>query len=141
MKRLGVAAYALGVACAIVFSAPTAVDTISYHADLAHNADLLWPLWLVATTGPLLISIIMWVIAEKSGSRWLPHLVFIPIAIIFYRESMSLFLNSSGLMIHDGPAGDASMLGMMCLLLALLVHVIALVVATRTGRQRLANVR
>jgi hypothetical protein len=126
MKGLGFAAYGAGVAGAALFAAPFAIDTISFHARPELNSAQLWSLWLAATLGPLALSAFAWTAAGKFRPQWLPHLVFIPVAIIVYLQSMSLFLRVSGLMIHDGPAGDASALGSLYLLLTLIVHVSAL---------------
>jgi len=129
MKGLGFAAYGAGVAGATVFAAPFVIDTISFHARPEVNSVQLWSLWLAATLGPLALSAIAWTTAGKFTPRWLPHLIFIPVAIIAYLKCMSLFLRVSGLMFHDGPAGDASALGGLYLLLALLVHLSAFATA------------
>lgn len=129
MKGLGFAAYGAGVAGATLFAAPFAIDTISIYARPEVNSVQLWFLWLAATLAPLALSAIVWATARKFTPRWLPHLIFIPVAIIAYQQGMMLFLQVSGLIIHDGPAGDASMLGTLYLLLALLVHLIAFATA------------
>jgi hypothetical protein len=129
MKRLGFAAYGAGVAGATLFAAPLAIDTIRFHARAEVSPVQPWPLWLAATLAPLALSAIAWTAAGKFAPRWLPHLIFIPAAIIAYLQCMSLFLRVSGLMIHDGPAGDASALGSLYLLLALLVHLSAFATA------------
>jgi hypothetical protein len=129
MKGLGFAAYGAGVAGATLFAAPFAINTISFHARPEVNSVQLWSLWLAATLGPLVLSAMAWTAAGKFTPRWLPHLIFIPVAIIAYLQCMSLFLRVSGLMIHDGPAGDASALGGLYLLLALLVHLSAFATA------------
>jgi len=133
MKGLGFAAYGAGVAGAALFAAPFAIDTISFHARPQLNPAQLWSLWFAATLGPLALSAIAWTTAGKLRLRWLPHLIFIPVAIIVYLQSMSLFLRVSGLMIHDGPAGDASALGSLYLLLTLIVHISALAMARGTS--------
>nr|WP_089218039.1 hypothetical protein [Sphingomonas laterariae] len=129
MKGLGFAAYGAGVAGAALFAAPFAIDTISFHARPEVSSVQLWSLWLAATLGPLVLSAITWTIAGKFGPRWLLHFTFIPVATFAYLQSMSLFLRVSGLMIHDGPAGDASALGFLYLLLTLLVHLSAFATA------------
>lgn len=129
MKGLGFAAYGASVAGATLFAAPFAIDTISFHARPEVNSAQLWSLWLAATLGPLALSAIAWIAAGKFTPRWLPHLIFIPVAIIAYLQCMALFLRVSGLMIHDGPAGDASALGSLYLLLAVLVHLSAFATA------------
>jgi hypothetical protein len=129
MEGLGFAAYGAGVAGAALFAGPFAIDTISFHAKPEVNSVQLWSLWLAATLGPLALSAIAWTTAGKFTSRWLPHLIFIPVAIIVFRQCVSLFLRVSGLMIHDGPAGDASALGGLYLLLALVVHLSAFATA------------
>jgi hypothetical protein len=68
-------------------------------------------------------------IAEKTTLRWLPHLLFVPVATIVYLQGMSLFLRVSGLAVHDGPAGDASALGGLYLLVTLLVHLLGFATA------------
>jgi hypothetical protein len=133
MKGLGFVAYGAGVVGPALFATPIAIDTISFHARPEVNSVQLWTLWLAATLVPLTLSAIAWVTAAKFTPRWLPHLIFIPVAIIAYRQCMSLFLRVSGLMIHDGPAGDASVLGSLYLLLALLVHLSAFATAARAS--------
>ena len=129
MKGLGFAAYGAGVAGATLSAAPFAIDAISSYPRHEVNSVQLWSLWLTATLGPLALSAIAWTSSGRFGPRWLPHLIFIPVAIIFYVQSMSLFLRVSGLMSHDGPAGDASALAGLYLILALIVHVSALAMA------------
>jgi hypothetical protein len=129
MTRIGFVAYGAGVAGAALFAAPSAIDTISFHARPEVNSVQLWSLWLAATLAPLALSAIVWTTAGKFTPQWLPHLIFIPIAIVVYLQSMSLFLRVSGLIIHDGPAGEAFALGALYLLLALLVHLIAFAMA------------
>jgi hypothetical protein len=141
MKRLGFAAYGAGVAGAALFAAPFAMDTISFHARPEVNLVQLWSLWLAATLGPLALSAAAWMTAGKFRRRWLPHLIFVPVAIVVYLQSMSLFLRVSRLMIHDGPAGDASALGGLYLLLTLLVHLSAFATAVMASVKGPANVR
>ncbi len=135
MKGLGFAAYGAGVAGATLFAAPIAVDTINFHAKPEMNSAALWSLWLVATLGPLTLSVLVWTTDQKFALRWLPHLAFVPVAIVLWQQSMSLFLHASGLEFHDGPAGDASALGTLYLLLTLLVHLSAF------GMAAIANVK
>lgn len=138
MRGLGLAAYGAAVAGATLFAAPIAVDTISFHMKPEVSSTSIWLLWSVATLGPLALSLIVWV-AEKYLPRWLPHLLFIPAAIVTYQQSMSLFLQKSGLWIHDGPAGDASGLGSLYLLLTSLVHLTAFARAAISSVKRLAS--
>jgi hypothetical protein len=130
MKGLGFAAYGAGVAGATLFAAPVAIDAISFHERPEVNSVPIWFLWLAVTLGPLALSAIAWATANRFRPRWLPHLVFIPIAIIGYMQGMSLFLRVSGLIIHDGPSAQAFALGSLYLLLTLLVHLCAFATAT-----------
>ena len=139
MKRLGFAAYGAGVAGATLFAAPIAVDTMNYHVKPEMNSAALWSLWLMATLGPLALSVLVWMAEQKITLRWLPHLAFIPVAIFLWQQSMSMFLRASGLWIHDGPAGDASALGTLYLLLTLLVHLGALGMAAIASVKSQAN--
>ena len=129
MKCLGLAAYGAALAAATMYAAPSAIDTITFHARPAVNIVCLWSLWLAATLGALVLSAIAWMIAEKTIMRRIPHLIFVPVAITVYLKSMSLFLRVSGLAVHDGPAGDASALGSLYLLVTLLVHLLAFATA------------
>lgn len=129
MKCLGLAAYGAASAAATMYAAPSAIDTITFHARPAVNIVCLWSLWLAATLGSLVLSAVAWMIAEKTTLRWLPHLLFGPVATIVYLQGMSLFLRVSGLAVHDGPAGDASALGGLYLLVTLLVHLLAFATA------------
>lgn len=131
MKSLGFAAYGAGIAAATLFAAPVAVDAINFTVEPEVNSASLWALWLVATLGPLILSMIVWTTCRKFTPPWLPHLAFVPIAIVFWQQSMSHFFRVSRLWIHDGPAGDASMLGTLYLLLALLVHLSAFAMAVK----------
>ena len=139
MKGLGFAAYGAGVAVATLFAAPVAVDTINYHVRPEMNSAALWALWLVATLGPLTLSVLVWATDKKFTLRWLPHLAFVPVAIVLWQQSMSLFLRASGLWIHDGPAGDASLPGTLYLLLTLLVHLGAFGMAAIAAMKSQAN--
>ena len=141
MKGLGFVAYGAGVAGAALYAAPIAIQTLSYLFEGPEvSAASLWlPIWIMATLGPLILSLIVWVIVQKSTMRWLPHLIFIPVAIIVWQKSMSLFLQISGLWKHDGPAGNSFLLGALYLLLTLLVHVSAFTMALISGRKRWAN--
>jgi hypothetical protein len=141
MKGLGFVAYGAGVAGAALYAAPIAIHTLSYlfEGPKANSVSLWLPIWILATLGPLVLSLVVWVIVQKTTVRWLPHLIFIPIAIIFWQKSMSLFLQISGLWMHDGPAGESFLLGALYLILTLLVHVGAFTMALISGRKSQEN--
>ena len=139
MKRIAFVAYAAGVAAAAIIAAPIAVRTINFQARPEVNSVLLWLLWSMATFGPIILSIIVCMVDQEFTSRWIPHFAFIPIAIFAWQQGTSLFLRVSGLWIHDGPAGDASALGTLYLILALLVHIsafaIAVIASVKSGQR------
>ena len=139
MKGLGFAAYGAVVGAATLFAAPIAVETINSHAKPEMNSTALWSLWLLATLGPLNLSALVWMTDQKFALRWFPHLAFVPVAIVVWQQSMSLFLRVSGLWIHDGPAGDASALGTLYLLVTLLVHLSAFGMAATASVKSQAN--
>ncbi|MGY4397240.1 hypothetical protein ACVWZA_002434 [Sphingomonas sp. UYAg733] len=143
MSRLGFVAYGSGVAGITLLTArPTLDPTMSiYEMYTGDMTTLAVTGWLIATLGPLALSVTVWLLARRVKVQWLLHLVFIPMAFTVFREGASLFFYAAGV------SGDSMMDEMALLaatgylLLALLVHTVALAVIGVTGLRRLAGVR
>ncbi|WCT73687.1 hypothetical protein PQ455_00190 [Sphingomonas naphthae] len=86
--------------------------------------------WSIATLGPLGLSIAVWILLRRHQGWWLLHLLYIPSAIAVAQVGASILFFAT-----DVPDGDSvegyTLIAAFCFLItALLVHAIALVVAS-----------
>lgn len=138
MSRLGFIAYGAGVAGITLLTAQQTIDptTYLYQNYTGEMTALAVTGWLIATLGPIALSVVVWLVAHRIKARWLLHLIFLPAAIAVFREGASLFFYAAG------ESGDSMMdffalfTATGYLMLALLVHIVALAACGVTGVRR-----
>ena len=133
--------YGAGIAAVTFFAAPSVNNIFSFLFDQPETATgMPWLIyWAIATLAPLILSVGVWIAICKYRAVWLPHLVFIPLAIFIFGKSVSSLLKTSGVLDHDMQEADLMALAGGYLTLSLLVHVTALAVASVAGLRRLAT--
>ena len=94
---------------------------------------------LLATLGPIMLSVCVWLMARRLERRWLAHLIFIPAAILIYWGGAILFFYGAGAGGDYSIEGYAILTGGMYLFLTLLVHTAALIVEGYKKVRRRAN--
>src|SRR4029453_10529850 len=106
MSRLGFFAYGVGVACVTLLTAEMTINSVIFVYRYADGITALGSVgWLISSFGPIALSVFTWVIARKIQARWLPHLVFIPLAVLAFKEGGALYFHESGIL-ADSMASD-----------------------------------
>lgn len=141
MNRLGAILYGVAVGGIALLSARNSLEPAIWLFEeyAGETITLAVAGWLIATLGPLALSVGVWLMARRLKARWLLHLIFIPTAIVIARQGALLFFYGTGSSGDGMPEGFALMMAAMLLTLTLLVHAVALVVeAYRNARTRRA---
>lgn len=81
----------------------------------------------LSTLGPIMLSVCVWLMARRLKIRWLGHLIFIPAAIVVFKQGADLFFYGAGAAGDYSVEGYALLLATMLLLLTLLGHTTALI--------------
>ena len=119
-------AYGVGLAGLTLISAEYTITSTVFLYRYAGGFTALGVVgWLVSTLGPVSLSLIVWLLAQRVPLRWLPHLVFIPAAIAVYRGGSTLFFHAVGVSGDSMRDGFALLTGSVFLELALIVHFVA----------------
>lgn len=140
MKRLGIIAYGVSLACLTLISADyTITSTILLYQDARSCTALAVAGWLVATLGPVSLSLFVWLGAQRAKLHWLPHLLFIPAAIAVYRGGSTLFFHEVNGLSDSMRDGFALLTAIVYLELALVVHLVAAIVLGGNAFKRWAN--
>ncbi|WP_326524172.1 hypothetical protein [Sphingomonas sp.] len=124
-------AYGAGILSFTIVGKPSVNNILTYLFDQPEMASG-WPwlmYWLIGTFSPIILSILTWFVVYRYRARLLPHLIFIPAAILVHRLAMLLFMQSSSVRIEDMKEADAVILAVGYLLLCLVVHTMATVIA------------
>ncbi|RJF93469.1 hypothetical protein D3876_03860 [Sphingomonas cavernae] len=130
MSRLGAIMYAAAIGgIALLFARETLEPSIYLYQESAGYKSALGVVgWLIATVGPVALSVLVWLLVQRLTPRWLVHLAFIPMALVLFRAGSSLFFHASGMTAEVTLGGYAMLAASAFLPLTLLVHTTALVV-------------
>jgi hypothetical protein len=141
MNRIGAIMYGVAIGgSALLFARGSFVSGIwLFEEHLARDATLGVAGWLIATFGPIALSAGVLLVARRLKARWLAHLIFLPAAIVTFREGGTLFFYGAGVSGEGSPEGFALVLAIMFLLLTLVVHTAALVAEGYKKVAHLAN--
>jgi len=141
MRRLGLIAYGAGILAFTVIALPSVTNIFAFLFDRPETAEgIIWLIyWIFGTFGPIILSIFVWHIAYRRRAHWLPHLLFIPLAILICIGGIFLFKQSVGVPIDDLREADAVVLGLGYLLISTFVHATAIAVAGVMTIKRWAN--
>jgi hypothetical protein len=126
MSRLGFVAYGAGVAGVTLLTADITINSMIFVYRYAGGITALGAIgWLISSFGPIALSVFTWVIAQRVQARWLPHLIFIPLAIVAFKEGGALYFHESGIL-ADSMASDFALLAATgYFVLAVFVHIVA----------------
>jgi hypothetical protein len=142
MSRHGFFAYGAGVAGITLLTVSTTIDSTVFVYRYAGGISALGVIgWLISSLGPIALSILVWVTDQRIKARWLPHLIFVPSAIIIFREGVSLYYRESGILADSMASGLALLTATGYLVLALLVHIVAFAAFGIASLGRWANDR
>jgi hypothetical protein len=97
--------------------------------------------WLIATSGPVALSIGVWRWARRFDPKWVLHLLFIPCAIALFRTGDFILIYATGVPDGDSIEGRTLIAATGFLALTLLVHAAALAALGVSRLMRPANVR
>lgn len=131
MNRTGFLAYGISmVAVALLVAQGTANSLLFLYEYRGGFGPLAVASWLVATVGPIILSVLAWVISGRIGIRlrWLPHLLFIPAAYFTVRAGASMFFDSMDVLGDSMADGMSMLVAAICSMLAMLVHFVAALV-------------
>ncbi|MDB5703226.1 MAG: hypothetical protein JWN66_342 [Sphingomonas bacterium] len=139
MNRIGAILYGVAIGgIALLFARGSFVSGIwLFEKHAARDAALGVTGWLIATFGPVTLSVGVLLVARRLKARWLAHLIFLPAAIVICREGGYLFFYGAGVSGEGSPEDFALLLAAMFLLLTLVVHTAALVAE---GYKKVAHV-
>ena len=137
MSRLGLFAYIAAIAGITILTATTTMTSIAFVYDYAHGITTLGVVgWLTASMGPIIFSLLICLAARSTLSRWLGHLAFVPLSIAAYRIGSTLYFEESGVLGDSMADGFALLTASGYLVLALLVHLSAIVALVGTALSR-----
>jgi len=140
MKRFGFLAYGASLAGITLLTAGYTFNSILFLYDYASRVSALAVIgWLIATFCPITLSWLAWVMSGRIKARWLPHIVFIPVAMAVFGVGSSLLFDTIGVLGDSMADGFALLTGSGYLMLALLVHLTAIIALGVTNVRRWAN--
>lgn len=126
MNRLSPIIYGLAiVGIALLFARDSVVPSIYLYQQHAEGRGALAITgWLTATLGPIALSIGIWLAILRLKTRWLAHLLFVPVVITIFRGGGSLFLYGVGASGSNSPEGFSLLMASALLFLAIVVHAV-----------------
>lgn len=126
MNRLGAIVYGAAVGGIVLLFARETLEPSIYlfQEHDGGGAALGVTGWLIATLGPLALSVCVWIAAPRLQAPWLVHLIFIPTAIVIFKGASSLFFYAAGVS-GDGTLGGYAMLAASGFLLLTLLVVLS----------------
>ena len=140
MKRIGFLAYGASLAGITLLTAGSTVNSILFlYAYAGGFSALAVTGWLIATFCPITLSLLAWVMSGRIKARWLPHIVFIPVAMAVFGVGRSLLFDTIGVLGDSMADGFALLTGIGYLMLALLVHIAAAIALGVTNVRCWAN--
>jgi hypothetical protein len=141
MGRLGAIVYGAAIGgIALLFARETLEPSIYLYQQSAGNKTAHGVVgWLIATAGPVALSVFVWLLIRRLQARWLAHLIFIPAAVVIFRVGSSLFFYAAGVTAEVTLGGYAMLAASAFLPLTVLVHTTALVVEGYRNVGRRAN--
>lgn len=130
MNRLGAIVYGLALgAVVLLFARESLEPAIWLFEEYAGDTVALAVAgWLIATLGPIALSMCLWLVEGRLKARWLLHLILIPTAIMMFRQGSLLFFYGANASGEGSPEGYALLMATAFLPLTLLAHTAALVV-------------
>ncbi len=111
MNRLGILSYGAAIAIIAVLTARQTIDpaVYLYQQTTPKAAALGFAGWLLATLGPLTLSIWFMRLSRRASAPWALHLLFIPCALALCRGGASILFFAADV------SGDGSLEGYMLL--------------------------
>lgn len=129
MNRVGIVAYGAAITCVALLAAHEAIHPSFYLYENRTAGEIALGVsgWLLATLGPLAMSMLVWRSSRRVNARWLPHLLFFPFAVATYDAGASILYFAA--VVPDGDSVDGyTLVPAVCfLVLTLMVHATALV--------------
>ena len=144
MNRIGILAYGAAIAVIVLIAGRETLEASAAMAQLRTTGRVGLGVagWLIATLGPITLSVVLWLWAQRVKRRWALHLMFIPLAIAVFNGGAALLFFAADVPDGDSIEGYALLAASAILLLALLVHAAALIAngykhlrLRRNGRQ------
>jgi len=128
MKRLGTLAYGIAIASVALIMARETIEPSMYvYQRLGNMAALGVAGWMIATLGPVALSIGVWLLARRLKARWMLHAMCVPMAIIIYNVGASLLFHAAGVPDGDSIEGYTLLAAAGFLLVILIAHATAFV--------------
>ncbi len=129
MNRLGAILYGLTAAAIVLLFARESLEPAIwlFQEHAGDTVALAVTGWLTTTFGPIALSICVWLAARRLKAQWLLHLIFIPAAIILFRQGSRLFFYGAKASGDNSPEGYALFMAAAFLLLMILAHTAAIV--------------
>lgn len=129
MSRLGAILYGLSAGAIVLLFARESIEPAIwlFQEYAGDTVAIAITGWLMATLGPMALSICIWLVVRRLKARWLWHLIFIPIAIVLARCGASLFFFGAKASGDGSPEGYALLMASALLSLSLIVHTAAFV--------------
>lgn len=142
MNRAGSVAYGVAVIALILLTGQDMNNSTLFLYDSLTPPMFALAIvgWAIATFGPVTLSVCIWGLVKRVRARWVPHLLFIPCAIAFFRGGATLLDYAS-------DWGDSMGVGMFMILaaallcLTMLVHAASLIVELVGMFRRRAGLR
>ena len=139
MSRVGAILYGLAAAAIILLFARESLEPAIwlFEERAGDTVALAIAGWLIATFGPIALSMCVWFVARRLKAQWLFHLISIPAAIILFRQGTLLFFYGAKASGDNSPEGYALFMAAAFLPLMILAHTAAVIVqGYRTITQR-----
>ena len=143
MNRLGIVDYGIAIASILLFTGREVFEPSAYLYD-EHSSGVVAlgaTGWVIATLGPLALSVWFWQLARRVKPQWVWHFLFIPCAIAIYGAGTSILFYAADVPDGDSIEGYTLIAAFGFLVFTLLVHAAALLAQCIAKVSRRANVR
>lgn len=129
MNRAGSVAYGAAVIALIVLTSQEMNNSTLFLYDWLTPPMFALGIigWVIATFGPLTLSVFIWALVKRVHAKWAPHLLFIPFAIALFRGGVRLLGYATDWSDSMG-VGMFMILAALLLCLTVLVHAASLIV-------------
>lgn len=124
MTRFGILSYGTAVALIAVFTARETIDPAAYlfQQNTPKAVVLGFAGWLLATLGPLTLSIWFLRLSRRVSAPWALHLLFIPCALALCRVGASMLFFAADVSGAGSIEGNTLLAASALLALTVLVH-------------------
>jgi hypothetical protein len=124
MTRLGLLLYGAAIVIIAMLTARETIDpaVYLYQQNTPKAVALGFAGWLLATLGPLTLSIWFLRLSRRVGASWALHLLFIPCALALFRGGASILFFAAGVSGDGSIEGYTLLAASAFLALAVLIH-------------------